>query len=89
MHSWHLIADDCKYVYWSGGILRPTHRIEWWIIFDYTESFRFIQFERDNSTKETKQTYTIASQSFKDIMQKMRSVSKDGYILLKNETVIV
>lgn len=89
MHSWHLIAEDCNYIYWSGGILNPINRVEWWIIFDYSQSFRFIEFERNNSTKEITQSYTFSSQSFKDVMQKMRSVSKDGYILFQNETVIV
>ena len=89
MYSWHLIADDCKYIYRSGGILNPTHRTEWWITLDYNQKFRFIQFERDNTTKEIKQTHTSTSESFKDILHQMRSVSKDGYILFQNETVIV
>ena len=89
MHSWHIIAEDCKYIYWSGGILKPTNRTEWWITFDYNEKFKFTQFERDNTTKEIKQVYETTSITFKDIMDKMKSYSKDGYILFQNETVIV
>ena len=89
MHSLHYIIEDCKYVYWSGGILNPTHRTEWWVILDYNNLYRFVEFKKDNTTKEIKESYNYTSQSFMDIMTRMKFHSKDGYILLKNETVIV
>ena len=89
MNSWNNISEDCKYIYWSFGVLADYYRVEWWVILDYNNSIRFVEFKKDNRTKEIKQSFICYSESFKDMLDKMKTHSKTAYLLLEMQTVIV